>query len=203
MSIIPWKKTAPQKGFTVVELLFSTTIFALVLLTVAAAFIQVSRLYYRGVITSRTQDVARAVTDDVSRTLQFNSGTVAWDVDGEGGVRAFCVGNVRYNVQLDQNITEPSDWALVRDSGASDCTQAVNPEGGVELLGREMRINRFHIQQVGDSRTFSIQVRVIYGDDDLIDDTDPDNPVCRGLRIGGQFCAVSELETVVTRRIQS
>ena len=202
MSFIPWQTTNSQKGFTVVELLFSTTIFALVLLTVAASFIQVSRLYYRGVITSRTQDVVRAVVDDVSRTLQFNSGTVAWD--GEvAKPDAFCVGNIRYSVQLDQNITEPSDWALVRDSGASDCTQPENPANGVELLGREMRINMFHIQQIGDSRSYRIQVRVIYGDEELIDidDSDSNNPVCRGLRIGGQFCAVSELDTVITRRI--
>lgn len=188
-------------GYTIVELLFATTIFSFVLLTFAAGFIQISRLYYRSVITSRTQDVARSVIDDVSRSIQFNPGVISWGGDPLEP-EAFCIGGVRYSVQLGEPITDAGDWALVRDSGAStDCTQLVDPSAGVELLGQNMRVHQLLVEQVGSSRAYNISVKIIYGDDDLIEDSDPDNPACRGLRIGGQFCAVSELETTVTRRL--
>jgi prepilin-type N-terminal cleavage/methylation domain-containing protein len=192
-------KRDTQKGFTIVELLFASTIFSLVLLGAAAGLIQVGRIYYRGVITSRTQDVARSVIDDVAQTLQFNAGTVRTSTSG-GNTTAFCVGGTRYNVNLDNQIVSDGDWALVRDTTSAECTQN-DTSSGTELLGESMRLHAFSVSQIGDSNAYRIQIRVIYGDDELLDGLDTDNPACRGLRFGGQFCAVSELNTIVSRRI--
>ncbi len=194
-----------QDGFTIVELLFATTVFTLVLLVAATGFLQVTRIYYRSVITSRTQDITRTVVDDVAQAIQFNAGSVQSSIDtGSGDLEALCVGSVRYNINLGQQITSSADRAMVRDNGAGSagCVQAADSDG-TELLGSQMRLHSFAVNQVGDTSAYNIRVRVIYGDDDLIDGLNSDNPVCTGLRFGGQFCAVSELNTTVTRRIRN
>lgn len=63
-----------SKGFTIIELMFATIVFGLVLLTVATTLIQVSRLYYKGVIVAKTQSTARAVIEEVARSVQLSGG---------------------------------------------------------------------------------------------------------------------------------
>src|SRR4051812_8577751 len=65
-----------QSGFTIIELLIATVIFALVLLVITTGVLQFTRQYYKGVISSHTQSAARAIADDVTRALQFGVGSV-------------------------------------------------------------------------------------------------------------------------------
>jgi hypothetical protein len=46
-----------------------------------------------------------------------------------------------------------------------------------------------------------VQVRVIYGDDDLLSNPTAANANCKS-QAGSQFCAVSDLTTVVVKRVQ-
>lgn len=63
-----------QRGFTLIELMIATTVFSVILLAAATTLIQVGRMYYKGVISSKTQGVARTVTDNITQSLQFSSG---------------------------------------------------------------------------------------------------------------------------------
>lgn len=110
------KRRANQCGFTLVELMIATSVFAVVLLGAAAALIQITKLYYKGVISSRTQGVSRTTIDEISRAIQFSGEqvvNVGPEVKGMSPnnieVRSVCIGTARYtyaiNAQVDDTVT--------------------------------------------------------------------------------------------------
>lgn len=223
-----------QAGFTIIELMIATLVFSIILITITAGILSFTRQYYRGVIASKTQDTARAIVDDVTRAIQFNTGDksdllVPIVSDSNG----YCIGtSKRYSFALGRQLTDSgtlvgkqSHHALISDniSGCSPSTYALdvtsanftgltNPR---ELLGEHMRLAKFTIQSSSDF--YTITVRVVYGDDDLLCSPNPsfandctdtnqsthlDQPdlTCK-LITGSQFCAASELSTTVKKRV--
>ena len=70
---------------------------------------------------------------------------------------------------------------------------------GRELLGNHMRLGTLDITPNGS--LYTIHLRVIYGDNDLLSDTsDFSKASCVGSIPGSQFCAVSDLTTTVQKR---
>lgn len=207
-----------QQGFTLVELLIATTIFSVILMAAAAALVQMGRLYYKGVIAAKTQNVTRTVIDDVSRSIQFSSGNDAEaTLPGDATVKAKCFGDIRFTYILREQVGPQVPHALWQDKiGAAGCDEDVpdlrqeNPYGdpaqnsqGRELLSKGMRLQDFNIQAQAGSNDdiFIITVKVIYGENDLLND--PDNPTaCKGSTVGGQWCAISDLSSVVYSRAQ-
>lgn len=211
-----------QSGFTLVELLIATTVFSVILLAATAALIQVGKLYYKGLIASKTQGVARTVTDNVSRNLQFSNGQFSSaEPVGSPQVRAICVGSTRYTyllgVQLNSSLTGYDNGArqaphvLWQDEiGTQLCGHNLpnllssSPGGtnGKELMENGMRLQNFSITPGGGTQSdiFNIQVKVLYfAGPDLLDDFD--NPTtCKGSIVGGQWCAISDLSTTVYSR---
>lgn len=243
-----------NNGFTIIELLIATLIFSLVLILVTTGVMQFTRQYYKGIISSGTQNTARAIIDDVTRTIQFNTGsfytltsnTTTPNTDPAAHALGYCIGETkRYSFRLNAQVTEgtadnnlhQSNHGLVTD-GVSGCNTAtpaldvrdpnilINPDIQTgrallyprELLGQRMRLSKFKIETVPNMvGTYSVTVRVIYGDDDMlctpsIPDscvnrsaapdplTDVGSLVCKST-IGNQFCAVSELTTTVKKRV--
>lgn len=92
------------------------------------------------------------------------------------------------------------------------------------LLGPKMRIVKFEVTPAAAANTYNISVRVVYGDDDLLCSDDPAAPpndcssggvsasvtddslmkrlICKSIRSGTQFCAVSEINTTVVKRVK-
>ena len=246
-----------QEGFTILELLIASMVFSVIFLGATTAIIQVGKLYYKGVVTGRTQETVRALTDSVTQQLQFGSGNgnipaVAGDTPvtiqyyanniSSGGTNisfyAYCLGTTRYtfvlNGQVNSSILDarydPDNFrlqhALWRDSVANgsgaSCVPAnlteKNPSllaggtNGKEMLGENMRLTKFDLLCNAVSNVCNFDLRVIYGDNDLmipIPDsntvpTGPDAtniPTKCGAIIGSQWCAMSELKTTVLRRV--
>lgn len=241
-----------NKGFTIVELLFSTTVFSIVLLLCLTALVQIGRMYYKGVTTSQTQTAARALLDEVSQSIQFSGAGVTppASLDGSsapvgptiavgGSITAsavgyFCVGATRYTFVLDRVQDSSAAFNSGRKAirhvlwadepgvcnGATPATMATMPVdltqvtpssyNGRDLLGDNMRLIKLKIAQpsvagyASDSSTWMVQISVAYGEDDLlvVDSADSTRRHCKGAQIGTQFCAVSELSTIVKRRVQ-
>lgn len=221
------KQKLDSTGFTLVELMIATAVFAVVLVTLSTAIVQISRMFFKGVTASNTQEVARSILNDVSQSIQFDSVNYLPGKDNstDNLIHAACIGNTQYSFKLGvQQGTGAgnSPHALVRatqpacvDSEAQYL--AGGSVKGQEMLSNKMRLAKFDIQQLSDPDLWRITVRVVYGDDDLLCDSaqpatcsDPDTMVipntsanlrCKSIRDGTQFCAVSELSTIVEKRI--
>jgi prepilin-type N-terminal cleavage/methylation domain-containing protein len=172
-------KRTNSKGFTIIELLIATVIFSVILLVITGAIVQFGRIYYKGVVQSRTQERTRAITDSVVRNIQFSEEGSPTQVGS-----CYRIGNQSYN--FSQNSLKLTE---------GDC----GTPGGVEMLGDGMQIVTFDIQ-TGTNGSQTVHIRVVYGEStDFVDD-DPTKP-CKPIILGGQFCAVSELTTTVVSRL--
>jgi prepilin-type N-terminal cleavage/methylation domain-containing protein len=227
------KKSA---GFTIIELMIATSIFSILLLVCSFALIQIARSYYKGVTSSQTQDAARSIVDQISQGIQFSGNNIATTPTSlppplppsTGSSYIFCIGDQRYSVQLNQEVesnpTPPDQGyhALVVDtypgctSGSMSQNLNSNSVLGRELLPTNMRLSKLSVTQVpGQTNLYSINVRVVYGDSNLLcspiaNDCNSSSQstyltnsdiACKNTYEGTQFCAVSELDTVVQQRI--
>jgi len=135
----------------------------------------------------------------------------------------FCVGPIRYSYTIDRKLTLGFDLAkkekehvLWVDEPVGGCAEATSPvaadlasvnpcsdgscKNGRELLSENMRISRFNVIDNFD-HTYSINLSLAYGDDDLLSNID-NRLVCENSSISVQFCAISELSSTVLRRVQ-
>lgn len=105
--------------------------------------------------------------------------------------------------------------------GSFDLTKATNP---TELLAPNMRVAYLTVNQPAPGNIYLIQIRIVYGDDDLLSDNfkldnyNPDGtpknsnndevPGTDGIldhcknTVGSQFCNVAYLKTWVQKRVQ-
>lgn len=217
-------KALKQGGFTIVELMLAMTIFSLILIAASAGIVQISRLYYKSAITSRTQDNARSIVTELSRSLQFSGATPVINntgVEYTSGkpVRSVCIGSLRFSYVLDQQVGDDTPYVLWRDNEAdSACTPLDVTDSnlgsvseGIELIGENSRITRLNIEN-NRAKEYSVQLTVAYGDSDLFlaldasgdeasDPADIVRYICRPSGPSTQFCATAEIETLATRRL--
>lgn len=197
-------------GFTIVELMIATVIFSFVLLVASSGIIAIGKIYYKGITSSKTQEVTRSIMEEISRARQFSTGNFGSGTTGT--VSAYCFGEDRYSFQTNVKVdTDTGTRALVHDirTNLNLCNPDINTPTGEELLGNNMRLLEFAVAPItGSSNKTNISVKVAYGDNDLLSNHDNNgNPngiasedaLCKG-GAGGNFCATAELETVVVKR---
>jgi prepilin-type N-terminal cleavage/methylation domain-containing protein len=217
--------TKCERGFTILELMIATMVFSVVLLLVTAGILQISRVYYKGITESTTQSTARNIIDTLAQAIQFSGADITETPGTDPGVDySFCIGNKQYSYRLGpqvMNNPEGNDqsWhALVERTVSGSCggleAQSLNQQNvvGRDLVGQRMRLAKLAVEDLGSDR-YRITVRVVYGDADLLQSpSNPNSPVttaamqpdatCQSVRAGTQFCASSELSTVVVKRVQ-
>jgi prepilin-type N-terminal cleavage/methylation domain-containing protein len=201
-----------QYGFTIVELLVALTVFSVVLVVVTASIIQISRVYYKGVTEANVQATARTIMDTVSQAIQFEGGTVTDTVaaPSPGTSYDFCINNEEYSYRPGYQLKDGTLSAnqthhalIVRTVAGCSSPTGQNLSGsptGRELLAPNMRLANMVVKNVGPD-LYQVQVRVVYGDDDLLNTPTSTTASCKGV-VGRQFCAVSELSTVVVSRVK-
>lgn len=158
--------TKSASGFTIVELMIATMVFSIILLLCSAGIIQIGRTYQKGIISARTQEITRSITEEVTQAIKFSGGRVVElteiiDPDGLGGplgaVYGFCIDDQRYSYVLDKQLTNnPTPEAtqskhvfvVDKETGCSSSTspQDLNTTGSLdigsrELMGLSMRID--------------------------------------------------------------
>lgn len=218
------RKFQSQKGFTLVELLIATAVFSTMLLLATSGLIQIGRVYYKGITTTKTQETARSIVAEISDAVQVGSNTnIATNATpGPNGEQAFCVGNIRYSYVLNRQVNAQNNlplqgrhavWLdLIRQGSACtapDLTAATPQDGSTdvtaaslskrrELLATNMRVSQFSITQpvALSPNLVNISINIIYGDQDL-----SPGGQCLPNRQGGQFCAQSGLSVFVKKRL--
>lgn len=210
----------PEQGFTILELLVATIVFSVVLLLVTAGIMQITRVYYKGVTETNTQNTARTIVDTISQAIQFSGGdvTVTNPAAVAGTDYAFCVGNEQFSYRLGwqventHSIPTNQTWhALVQNSASgsgADCSSATSAQtltaesvSGRDLVNQHMRLSNLRVVSLGNNM-YRVQVRVVYGDNDLLNNPTATNATCKGEQAGSQFCSVSELSTIVVKRVE-
>jgi hypothetical protein len=216
------RKKYPEKGFTIAELLIATTIFSMVLIVILSSFLQVGRMFYKGVSVNNTNEAARNIVDAVASDARISKTITNSQASGSGSF-FFCVGSHRYTYKLatkvnasdiDSPASNTIHAGMVQDTVSSGCpnpsSAGINPK---QLLGPDMQLNQF-------SFTCSLKVcpipahLVFYGSDNTVFDShiaawkntaaDPGkasgapDAFCSGNSLSTQFCATSDINTNVT-----
>ena len=205
-----------SSGFTIIELLVATAVFSVLLLVITFGILQISRVYYKGITESNTQNAARSIMDLMTQSIQFSGGDVMTTTSTPETPQAFCVGNEQFSYVAGMQLIESSEsrgdnqtYHSIVQTTTAGCADPDPPAGlinspdvpGRELLAPNMRLANLNIDLI-EPGLYRVEVRVIYGDDDLL--TNPTGPdaTCISETAGTQFCAVSELSTIVRKRVQ-
>jgi len=196
-----------NQGFTIVELLVATLVFSIVLLTVTLGIVQISRVYYKGINEADVQNTARSIMDTVTQSIQFSGATVTATPTAQiGALQAFCIGNTQYNYRLGYQLVDSSPGtnqttlALASKDSVSGCEGAAASNGGKEFLSPNMRLSNLKVTEISPDRLYKVTVRVVFGDDDLLNNPTAANASCKSTA-GSQFCSVSELTSTVYKRV--
>jgi prepilin-type N-terminal cleavage/methylation domain-containing protein len=59
-----------EKGFTIAELTIASAIFSVVILTAVGGFLQMGRIFYKGVTLTSTQETANQIYQDIGGYFQ-------------------------------------------------------------------------------------------------------------------------------------
>lgn len=207
----------PQNGFTIVELMIATSVFSVILLIMTYGILQISRTYYKGIGLARTQEVARTISDEIGQAIQFGGDSVVMAAAGDGS-QGRCIGGREFSYLPYRQVArvpvapQARHAMVVRDNVA--CGATAQPLANTDATGRElvpdrMRLTALSITRVGTSDLYNVQVGVGYGDNSAFVDRNGDGQIngsdapieCRNNR-GSQFCATSELNTTVQKRVK-
>lgn len=217
------KNRLGQGGFTIVELLIASTVFSMVLIICTSGVLQVGKTYYKGITSSQVQEAARSITEEITRTIQFNGGNVGLitnpDSEDPSAPSYLCIGDKRFAFVINRQLTlenspeeDQSRHVLVVDKCSNGAQPLNNSDGSLlpdseELMAPNMRLTKFEVAPMGND-LYKVTIRVVHGHRDVLKDTDPskvgpDLPgECLPSMVGGQFCSVSELTTTVQKRVK-
>lgn len=205
-----------SQGFSIMELLIATMVFAVVLLMVTAGILQIARVYYKGVTEANTQNTARSIIDTVSQAIQFSGGAVTPTptTPAPGTDYAFCVGNQQFSFRLGWQVENRLDptanqtWHALVQNSAAGCSSSTAAQSmtaptivGRDLVGPHMRLSRLSVSNLGGN-LYAVRVTVVYGDNDLLNTPTAAGASCKGVQAGTQFCSISDLSTIVVKRVE-
>lgn len=188
-----------QSGFTIFELMIATVVFGSLLAMLTATMIAMSNQFYRGVNTSKTQQVSRTIANQIARTIQLSAGDVIKTNPTSTTAGVICFGST----QGFHYILGTKDTELQRTTAfTNDCTARSKTgfSGDNEFLALGMRLSNLDIQQSGN--LYIITITVAYGDDDLLNTAPPNSvtsPKCNP-GAGSQFCSVVTVKQTVSKR---
>jgi prepilin-type N-terminal cleavage/methylation domain-containing protein len=216
-----------QTGFTIIELMIATIIFAVVLMVIIASFMQVGRMFYKGVSLANTNEAARTLVDDISNDLKLNKQPVG--ISTAGTKKYFCAGHHRYtfvlaggsgskvssdDIDLDY-LRNPFNMraGIVQDDTNGGCSPPASSDSpGRQILGPDMQLNDLDFTP-GFNGVFIHTHIVFYGVDDTVFDTNissfknsstqPSNSshapdaFCSGDLLSTQFCAAADIKTTI------
>lgn len=176
--------TKALAGFTIIELLIASLVFSIVLVGVMAAFIQISRVFYKGINMSNTQNSTRTITQDIENDIQFGSGVVHAPTTGDNYLTTasnnpaftnyFCVGDHRYIYQFGFQVGDPAHphagifreplttTSCPKISGSGSGYQAPNYSAAEQLLGTGMQLNSILVDCTSQAIRCDINVHVVF-----------------------------------------
>ena len=202
-------KKLDQRGFTIVELLIATAVFASVLFIVTYGIIQISKMFTNGFIQTETQNVAVSLSDQLTRDIEFSSAiTSDQGPITSGGITYyyFCTSQYEYFYTPGANLykipisiiakcqSPQSSWITTYSQ-----TQTLL-SSSMEILNNLSAYNDSSQQSIISSGSvsglYSVNLDILYGNtSNLEQNASKSQWVCKPTVIVGPFCATYTLET--------
>lgn len=205
-------------GFTIIELIFATLIFSMVMMVILVSVFQVARIYYKGVSISNTNEVARTTVEDIANDVRFANTADTTNIN-KTPTGWFCVGLHRYSFVKFVKVTNASinnkqSTGIRQDVVNSGCPNPNTPTSGKDarqLLGPDMQLNNLVFNCANGACTVGVHI-IFYGADNLVfkSSAHPNTPsaalkdpdaTCSGNLLSSQFCAAVDLQTKVLQRL--
>jgi prepilin-type N-terminal cleavage/methylation domain-containing protein len=213
-------KPHKERGFTIVELMIATSVFAVILTVITVGVLSFSNNYYKGVNLSATQNTARSALDSITQAVQFGSSTITIP---SPLANYFCAGGYVFTFAINGSAyATTSDMGLYMSPMSTGVCTAIPspPAGGKQLLSKNMRLINLAIAETSPgSGLYRVNIIVAYGSDNNLfcSPSAAGNGKCSGItnlpalwRVsdiqcrsgsGSQYCAVSKLVTTVGQRV--
>jgi prepilin-type N-terminal cleavage/methylation domain-containing protein len=199
-----------EQGFTIIELVIATLIFSVILVILTFAVVGITRSYYKGTINSETQNTARSALNTVAQAIQFG-GSLPTTTLTNGQTSWFCVGPDQFTFKAGHQLVtgtpvgQQTNEALLLTHLTSACPTSgvsIDSQPGTELLSPNMRLSELSISAVSASQElYEVSIEVTYGDSDLLFNPTSTTGTASCIdQSGGEFCATSNLSTVVGDR---
>jgi prepilin-type N-terminal cleavage/methylation domain-containing protein len=203
-------KKLDQNGFTIVELLIATAVFASVLFIVTYGIIQISKMFTNGFIQTQTQNVAVSLSDQLTRDVEFSSASTMGSDQGPVNISGlsyyyFCTyqyeyfynpGGSLYKIPISAitNCQSPkSSW--ITNPQTQDLLSS-NMEILNNLAGYDDSTQQSIIATGSTGSLYSINLDILYGStNNLRQNINSTQWVCKPTVIIGPFCATYTLTT--------
>lgn len=224
------KKVLKSHGFTLVELMIATGVFAVIMIISLYGFIQINRYYTKGITIARTQEAARNLVTDIGNQFQLTNGTYKNELTNPeeslpGGFNIICIGNKAYLYKI--NTLESNDEHAITsyEIPINTCPLPTNETALTYLLKPNARLLQLDVTPYpeatnGTGPLYNLTVALLYApfDDgdinsagtDLVDTYGDNNGSianinkwqCRGNISGSEYCSLSRITTQVYKRMQ-
>jgi prepilin-type N-terminal cleavage/methylation domain-containing protein len=222
-------KIISNTGFTLIELMLSMALFSMVLVIIIGAFTQINGSFYRATASTKAQEAVRRLSDEVAESVRTNSVSEAElrdlkDASGGDNVVQICSGNTSFYIH-EKFAASGSSRVALRLLGVP-CDKLIDHGDALKVLdGTGVPLGAKVDVLVGNNLSVHgvflangvLSINTLYGD--LTSVTPPDNlityepksvgsvtkqiPRCAGgLTKGYQFCATSQMTTVLHNRLK-
>jgi len=167
-----------QQGFTIIELMIATIVFAVILLVVSAGVMRFTTDFYKSINTSTTQNAGRNAIAGMSEAIEFSTSVTSSPPATGSTVGYVCAGNEEFAYVLGNALPNTAGYGLYRFKPTGGCGPVGVPAsstpgwgGGQELLGAHMRLVYLDVEQADTTdptSIWNISLKVAYGENDLI-----------------------------------
>jgi Tfp pilus assembly protein PilE len=104
--IVPAKdQTSQESGFTIIEFMIATIVFSSILIIAVIAVNGFFLEYYRGVVSSSTQNTARSLSSQIEHSIEYSASTVGSIAPSGSTPGYFCTDSEEYVFYLGQTET--------------------------------------------------------------------------------------------------
>lgn len=188
------------------------TIFGVMLGVCAAAYVHISRIYYKGIASSKAQDATRKVVTELSNRLMRTELMGPHSLNGGANNEfGFCIGDDLYYYQIGTRVGD-ADLPAISDhvfaswpdrptcqlwvSNPADPKVLAPPASAQELVDSGISIHSF------TATSNSVAIVTAYGPMSTIEPATigTANVSCQG-GVDSKFCGLSSLFTFVDRRL--
>ena len=202
-----------QQGFTIVELMIATGVFATIVMVITVGIIFIGRQFQQTSTRVKLENATREIHQQVEQSIAFSS-VDSVNSSANSGWISTCIGNKRYTYAetatgtpsyTTASYTSAKPGLYVDDISVTpgSCTVLSNPDssasGASNMLPSGSKVLYFNVN------SGTITTKLAYADADLLTLTSTPQSYsaveCKALVTGKEYCSVVQLSSSTSKRI--